>query len=253
MAEGTGQITDPRKSAIFLTFPPRAEVLAKLRGIEGYEPDLDPLVAAVTDRLAGGSYEASAFVFILIELVYDFEVSTFQNLAFLLPRTVQALTGDPFLAGYAHDAYREIKESIEGVIDETPTQKVATAADGNGRVVAAPAPGPPPARVEPAVPPPRPQPAAPAVEAPVDPAVAAARDELMAELQSAQKRLNDLGLGTRLSIETALARPSGANVSRTLKEVLVLRGHLRRFEELLSRAEEQILDAAGDDGGPEPS
>jgi len=42
-----------------------------------------------------------------------------------------------------------------------------------------------------------------------------------------------------------MRRPSRDRVSRTLQDIASLRGALRRFEELLSQAELQVLEAAG--------
>ena len=68
---------------------------------------------------------------------------------------------------------------------------------------------------------------------------------MMQRLQIAQKALADLGLSTRVSIDLAMRRPSRDRVSRTLQDIASLRGALRRFEELLSQAELQVLEAAG--------
>ena len=70
-------------------------------------------------------------------------------------------------------------------------------------------------------------------------------DRMMSKLQTAQKALSDLGLSTRVSIDLATRRPTRERVSRTLQDVASLRGALRRFEELLSQAELQVLEAAG--------
>lgn len=205
----------------YLTFPGREEVLAALRAMRGYEPEVDPLCHTIAERLAGSSYDSSAFVFILIELVYDFEEDTDQSLSFLLPAVVQALTADVFLAGSAHDAFKEIKDAIAPSVGDAGADENAAAdesAMSGDRFTAA---------------------GAPSAE------MVALRDELMVELQRAQKRVSDLGLGTRLSIETALSRPGADTVRRTLREIATLRSCLRRFEELLTRSEEQILLSIG--------
>ncbi len=67
----------------------------------------------------------------------------------------------------------------------------------------------------------------------------------MRKMQNAQKTLSDLGLATRVSIDLTMRRPTRDRVSRTLQEVSSLRSALRRFEELLSEAELQVLEAAG--------
>jgi hypothetical protein len=48
-----------------------------------------------------------------------------------------------------------------------------------------------------------------------------------------------------VSIDLTTRRPTRERVSRTLQDVASLRGALRRFEELLSEAELQVLEAAG--------
>ena len=67
----------------------------------------------------------------------------------------------------------------------------------------------------------------------------------MNKLQLAQKALVDLGLTTRVSIDLAMRRPSRDRVNRTLQDITALRAAMRRFEELLSQAELQVLEAAG--------
>jgi hypothetical protein len=48
-----------------------------------------------------------------------------------------------------------------------------------------------------------------------------------------------------MSIELALSRPNRQGIGTTLREISSLRTTLRRFEELLLEAEEQILEAIG--------
>jgi len=68
---------------------------------------------------------------------------------------------------------------------------------------------------------------------------------MMHKLQLAQKALVDLGLATRVSIDLSMRRPSRDRVNRTLQDITALRSAMRRFEELLSQAELQVLEAAG--------
>src|SRR6185369_17452789 len=70
-------------------------------------------------------------------------------------------------------------------------------------------------------------------------------DVMMHKLQLAQKALVDLGLATRVSIDLSMRRPSRDRVNRTLQDITALRSAMRRFEELLSQAELQVLEAAG--------
>ena len=67
----------------------------------------------------------------------------------------------------------------------------------------------------------------------------------MLELQQAQKRVADLGLTTRASIEQTLARPNKSTVSPTLRQISKLRSYLLQFEELLRESEQKILQSIG--------
>lgn len=235
------------ETSSFVEFPDRRGVLDRLRSIEVYEIGMEPMFHLVADRLESRAYDRSAFVFILLELIYEFEEDTI-TFSDLLGRMVFALAGDLDLVGEALEAFEEICVTL------------------------APAPEPVP---EP-VPEPIPE-TAPELDegsAPVDSAseekaeglagiehagsgpgghdrVAelwgdeADREHMMLELQQTQKRLLDFGLATRLSIEIALGRPTRANVQQTLRDMGVLRQSLLRFEELLQESERRILEAIG--------
>lgn len=190
----------------------KGDVLSRLRGIEYYTEEFDPLFIPITERLANRAYDRSAFVFILLELVYDFEglVSDFGD---LLGRLVFALTGDLDLVSEALDAFDEIRQTLEpnAMAESSKSPLVSTAAN-------------------------------------LDPKRAvdeADRERLMTELQHAQKRIIDFGLRTRLSIEMALSRPTRDNVGLTLREIAELRSGLLHFESLLRGSEERILEAIG--------
>lgn len=188
-------------------------VLAQLRGIDIYTAEFDPLFLPITDRLAGRAYDRSAFVFILLELVYDFEglVSDFGD---LLGRLVFALTGDLDLVSEALDAFEEIRRTLEPAAMAEPVKSPPSLIHGSDLD--------PHAAVQ-----------------------AADRDRLMSELQHAQKRIIDFGLRTRLSIEVALNRPTRDHVGQTLREIAELRSGLLHFESLLRGSEERILEAIG--------
>lgn len=210
----------PAEESTFVEFKERTAVLGKLRSIDVYETGMEPMFQLVAERLAETAYDRSAFVFILLELIYEFEQDsiTFSD---MLGRLVYALTGDLDLVGEALEAFDEIQRTLA------------------------------PAGAEPA--PPTEEPKAPATGAEEPPADELAdlwdtdpdHEHLMLELQKTQKRVLDFGLATRVSIEMALARPSRDNVQQTLRDVSELRQSLLHFEELLRESEQRILEAIG--------
>ena len=196
----------------FIDFPTKEVIVERLLAVDE-SPRLVQLYETIGNRLAAKTYERSASAFILIEMLYDFEEVVGSDMSYLLPRSVFTLTGDRDLALSALGAFNEIKDAI---------------------VLQAPAASPPPA------PPPLPA-AAPVVAAPKP----TETDVMMHKLQLAQKALVDLGLATRVSIDLSMRRPSRDRVNRTLQDITALRSAMRRFEELLSQAELQVLEAAG--------
>jgi hypothetical protein len=196
----------------FIDFPAKEVIVERLRALDE-APRLAELYDTIGERLAARTYERSASAFILIEMLYDFEETVGSDMSYLLPRSVFTLTGDRDLALSALGAFNEIKDAI---VLQAP-QKPAAA--------------PPPL---PAPPPPP----------PVDPRPNET-DQMMTKLQTAQKALADHGLSTRVSIDLVMRRPSRDRVSRTLQDIASLRAAMRRFEELLSQAELQVLEAAG--------
>lgn len=205
-------------STLFVDFPRSKEILEKLRAIEASE-ELEPLFVVISERLASRTYEASAFVFILIELIYEFEDTASSDLGYLLPKIILSLTGNTGLALTAVDAFTEIKDSfLDGSGDEADatSRRSRDAPPATGDSL----------RAEPAPIPPE-------------------DEQRMTGLQVAQKRITDLGLMTRVSIEIAVRRPDRENVSRTLREIAHLRSALRTFEEHLIRSEQEVLRAAG--------
>lgn len=207
-------MTGTAHGSSFVTFGPREEILRRLRSIDIYTPGFDPLFGPIVDRIADRTYDRSAFVFILLELVYDFEglVSDFGD---LLGRLVFSLTEDLDLVSEALDAFEEIRETLDpGIAMKEPERKA------------------PPALLS---------------GSEIDPTLVREtdRERLMTELQLAQKRILDFGLRTRLSIEVALSRPTRDNVGLTLREISELRSNLLHFEALLRGSEERILEAIG--------
>ena len=200
----------------FIDFPSKEVIVERLRTVDE-SPRLDPLYETIGNRLASRTYERSASAFILIEMLYDFEETAGGDMSYLLPRSVFSLTGDRDLALSALGAFNEIKDAIKLQAAPPPEKKPA------------PAPAPPPQAVAP----------------PPAPAEPTEMDLMMTKLQTAQKAVADLGLSTRVSIDLATRRPTPTRVSRTLQDIASLRGALRRFEELLSQAELQVLEAAG--------
>jgi hypothetical protein len=197
----------------FIDFPTKEVIVERLRSVDE-SPRLDPLYETIGERLASRTYERSASAFILIEMLYDFEETSGGDMSYLLPRSVFSLTGDRDLALSALGAFNEIKDAIK--LQPAPQSEKKKAA-----------------------------PAAVAAVEPPAPAEPTEMDLMMHKLQTAQKAVADLGLSTRVSIDLAARRPSKDRVSRTLQDIASLRGALRRFEELLSQAELQVLEAAG--------
>ena len=195
----------------FIDFPAKEVIVERLLAVDE-SPRLVRLYETIGDRLAAKTYERSASAFILIEMLYDFEEVVGSDMSYLLPRSIYTLTGDRDLALSALGAFNEIKDAI---------------------VLHAPA--------VPAVAPP-PLPAAAVAALPRRPTET---DFMMHKLQLAQKALVDLGLATRVSIDLSMRRPSRDRVNRTLQDITALRAAMRRFEELLSQAELQVLEAAG--------
>ena len=196
----------------FIDFPAKEVIVERLLEVDE-SPRLVQLYETIGNRLAAKTYERSASAFILIEMLYDFEEVVGSDMSYLLPRSIFTLTGDRDLALSALGAFNEIKDAI---------------------VLQAPQAPPPPA--------PSPLPAAVPVAAPPQPTET---DVMMHKLQLAQKALVDLGLTTRVSIDLSMRRPSRDRVNRTLQDITALRSAMRRFEELLSQAELQVLEAAG--------
>ncbi|HXT50429.1 MAG TPA: hypothetical protein VN811_05270 [Thermoanaerobaculia bacterium] len=211
-ALGAPPYESPLPISDFIDFPAKEVIVERLLAVDE-SPRLVRLYETIGDRLAAKTYERSASAFILIEMLYDFEEVVGSDMSYLLPRSIFTLTGDRDLALSALGAFNEIKDAI---------------------VLQAPAAPPPPA--------PPPLPAAAPVVAPPRPTET---DVMMHKLQLAQKALVDLGLATRVSIDLSMRRPSRERVNRTLQDITALRSAMRRFEELLSQAELQVLEAAG--------
>jgi hypothetical protein len=201
----------------FIDFPAKEVIVERLRAVDE-SPRLTGLYETIGARLATKTYERSASAFILIEMLYDFEEVVGGDMSYLLPRSIYTLTGDRDLALSALGAFNEIKDAI---------------------VLQAPAD--PPAVVPPPLPASAPTPKAPTAA----PKAKRETDLMMHKLQFAQKALSDLGLSTRVSIDMSMRQPSRDRVNRTLQDIAALRAAMRRFEELLSQAELQVLEAAG--------
>ena len=213
-------VSSPSESSLpisdFVDFPSKEEIVDRLLAVDE-APRLLRLYETIGERLAGKNYERSASAFILIEMLYDFEEVVGGDMSYLLPRSIYTLTGDRDLALSALGAFNEIKDAI---VLQAPSLEPLPAA-------------PPPIS------------AAAAATMAAAPAAPTETDHMMHKLQFAQKALVDLGLATRVSIDLAMRRPSRDRVSRTLQDITALRGAMRRFEELLSQAELQVLEAAG--------
>ncbi len=263
----------------FVEFPDKDEILARLRAIDIYEPLFDPLFELISERLSLKAYDRSAFVFILIELIYEFEEPTDRNFNELLSSAVLTLTDDADLVKAALDAFQEIKVTLEPenpADDVDPAQDVGRAEEDDeddkaerslpqpsiedtmemkvpvrmeddedeaGEDEAGEGGNKEPDGDDEAL-------GAPAFDenepVPLRLAVTEVSDDsLMDELQNVQKEIQDLGLSTRVLIEMTLSRPDAGNVSRAWREISAMRSALRRFEILLSHSEERILEAGG--------
>ena len=231
-------IQEDQQASNFVRFPERVDILEKLCSIESYAPDYEPLFALAAERLANKAYDRSAFVFILIELIYEFEV-TDREFSKLLSESVLALTDDIYLAASALDAYQEVKATLAPM--EEPSKETADAEVQEPAESQASAPE---AAREPAQ-----EPAMSSNEAgaPREGGVEVAElsERLMLELQRAQKQVSDLGFDTRMAIEMTLGRPNREAVRTTLHRIAALRQGLRSFEENLQQAEQEILRRIG--------
>lgn len=223
----------------FVSFPEKEEVLEKLRAMDGYKPELEPLFRLAAERLALKAYDRSAFVFILIELIYEFKGIYGGPMTDLLARSVLALTRDSELAQSALEAYDEINATLEPEGPEEPAPETAEATSkAKGSPVED---GLDDAFLEEAFPVSEDE-----TIGPYLPRVRSQEQErLMRDLQEAQKELADLGLATRMAIDMTLSRPSRDEVSHTLREIESLRSVLRRFDALLAESEIEILQEIG--------
>lgn len=200
----------------FVEFPDRPGLLRRLRSIEVYEMGMEPLFQLIADRLERRAYDRSAFVFILLELIYELDLDTI-TFSDMLGRLVFSLTDDLDLVGEALEAFSEIQRTLK---DPDSEEKKAV----NGRAV----------------------PSSPEPSSKKDvPVFWPDHEPLMNDLQLTQKGCLDAGLSARMAIEMALTRSNRDNVGRALREISQLRHRLLRFEELLRESEEQMLEAIG--------
>jgi hypothetical protein len=213
----------------FLDFPPGDEIRSLLRGVDDAAEDLEPLREAIANRLGDRTYERSAAAFLLIETIYDFEDKAQRELSYLLPRCVYVLTGDRDLALSALSAYNEIKDAFRQqgpVVMEDPEAELFLEEDED---------------CDDTVP-------IPTVE---NPDMVRRADELLSELQGAQKSLIDSGLSARVSLDLTARRPTPERRVRTQEDLDRLRLALRHFESLIEGAELEVL-GYGDQGRQDP-
>lgn len=224
----------------FVSFPDKEEMLKELRSIDGAGPEHEPLFRLVAERLALKAYDRSAFVFILIELIYEFQEIYTGSLDRLLSQSVLVLTADQELTDSALRAFEEIKATLEPV-ESKDEPGSADQAEEPARGQDDGIQDPDEAFLEDAFP----------VQDsnPIGPYIARQKrpdeERLMVELQEAQKRLADLGFSTRMSIDMILSRSGSASISHTLREIAGLRATLRDFDALLTESEERILEMIG--------
>lgn len=228
----------------FVEFPDRDGILERLRAIEIYQTTMEGVFHLTADRLASRAYDRSAFVFILLELIYELPENETIALGDLLGRMVFALTQDLDLVGEALETFDEIRVTLAP--DPAPAEKAPV---GEPEIDAA-------KRSVPASGGPGAERTGDAEVGEVDPAAHAESEDgpwgaeadhehLMMELQLAQKSVRDSGLSARASIEQALARPTRDNVRQSLREMRDLRDGLLRFDALLRESEQRVLEAIG--------
>lgn len=250
---------DPRRAILqnrdqdhsFVRFTDREDIFEALCKTESYTPDHEPLYALTAERLANKAYDSSAFVFILIELIYEFEIS-YQMFSRLLSEFVMALTDDIYLAASALDAYQEVRTTLEFASD---SQASSSSQERDPSAAQSPEPYPGESsgpEVEATTQVVQTRSSVPTSEKKRDAPAKAPnsagdleQERLMVNLQLAQKKISDLGLSTRMALEMALARPDRDSVRQTLTKVHALRTAVRHFEELLSQSEDRILETIG--------
>lgn len=108
----------------FIHFPPREEVVQRLRTLESLATELAPLFEPIADRLGSKAYDRFAFVFILIEMLYELDESVGGKFRELLARLVLALTEDIELTRTALGAFEEIRQTLEPVAPEAPAEPI---------------------------------------------------------------------------------------------------------------------------------
>ena len=113
--------------SVFIHFPSQAEVFQRLRTIESLAAEVAPLFEPIAERLGDKAYDRFAFVFILIEMIYEVDDNCGGNFRELLARLVLALTEDIELTRTALGAFEEIRQTLEPpapkpvfIAEETP-------------------------------------------------------------------------------------------------------------------------------------
>jgi hypothetical protein len=226
----------------FLIFPENEKILQSLRSAGGASRERESLYGLIAERLAGRTYERTAFAFILMEVLYEWEEHEGRDLSNLLTRLVLALGQDQELAETTLDAYREIKDAspdhqdaISPELDELLKIKETVQSTLFSRAevsTSAPAAG---------------APSAPSSTTKGKGAGVSAQETL----QEAQKQLADRALAARVSIEMALHQTTQSRAAMALQDIIALRTAIRRFEELITTSEQQLLKNTGlIPGGP---
>lgn len=105
----------------FIHFPPRKEVFQRLKTIESLAIEVAPLFEPIAERLGDKAYDRFAFVFILIEMVYEVDENCGGNFRESLARLVLALTEDIDLTRTALGAFEEIRQTLEPPAPKTVT------------------------------------------------------------------------------------------------------------------------------------
>ena len=100
----------------FVKLPPEAEILVRLRAIEGHSRARDLVLQEVARQLESRTLDNAAFSFLVMEMLHRFEWALGEEAAHFLPKCILALTGDSDLATSARAAYDELGPADEELI-----------------------------------------------------------------------------------------------------------------------------------------
>ena len=105
---GLGDSDRCNMTSNFVELPAEAQILERLRAIEGPSRARDLVFQKVARQLDGRTLDSAAFSFLLMEMLHRFEWALGEEAALFLPKCILALTGDEELASAAREAYDEL-------------------------------------------------------------------------------------------------------------------------------------------------